>query len=136
MLYFAYGSNMNPDRLYERVGEFYHYEYGLLKGYKLTFNKKSGVIGYGYATVEECPNSYVQGVIYALSRNQVATLDGYEGYPYHYVKKYLTVETSGGLKECVVYIAHASKLGVGLRPTAEYFKHIQIGRGFIDRIRA
>lgn len=135
MLYFAYGSNMNPDRLRSRVGNYSNLEYGALKGYKLTFNKKSNIPGRGYATIEECDNSYVSGIIYKLSLKAIETLDLYEGFPIHYTKSYLNVETANGLKECVVYIANEDMLGVDLKPTNEYFRHIMKGWEIIDIIK-
>ncbi|MFA7326308.1 MAG: gamma-glutamylcyclotransferase family protein [Candidatus Kapaibacterium sp.] len=135
MLYFAYGSNMNPDRLKERVGVYYGMEHGVLQGYKLTFNKKSNIPGRGYATIEICDDSYVAGIIYKLSQKAIKILDMYEGFPAHYTKSYLSIETADGLKECVVYIANEDMLGVDLKPTNEYFRHIMKGWEIIDIIK-
>jgi gamma-glutamylcyclotransferase (GGCT)/AIG2-like uncharacterized protein YtfP len=126
---------MNPDRLRSRVGNYSNMEYGALKGYKLTFNKISNIPGRGYATIEECDNSYVAGLIYKLSKKAIKILDSFEGYPDHYTKSYLSIETSNGLKECVVYVANDNMLGVDLKPTNEYFWHIMKGWEIIDIIK-
>ena len=110
-------------------------EYGVIHGYKLTFNKISNIPGHGYATIEECDNSYVVGIIYKLSRKAIEILDSYEGYPDHYTKSNLSIETADGLKECVVYIANENMLGVDLKPTREYFSHIMKGWEIIDIIK-
>ena len=135
MYYFAYGSNMNPERLRARVGNYSNMQYGVLKGYKLTFNKKSNTPRRGYATIEKCENSYVSGIIYNLSQKAIEILDMYEGFPLHYTKSYLNVETAKGVCECVVYIANKDRVGVNLRPSYEYFEHLKKGWEIIDIIK-
>ena len=38
MKYLAYGSNMNPERMKERYITFLKRKYGVLEGFRLTFN--------------------------------------------------------------------------------------------------
>ena len=50
MLYFAYGSNMNQERMKTRKTNFQFRTGAVLKGYELTFNKKAGFSRTGYGS--------------------------------------------------------------------------------------
>lgn len=89
MYYFAYGSNMNANRMLGRDVDIYEMLPGILIGYKLTFNKISTVDNQGYATIEKSKNNNVEGVIYQISHQGLKRLDLFEGYPTHYIRKIL-----------------------------------------------
>ena len=59
--YFAYGSNMDGDRLRERGVRFYKRERGVLEGYRLVFNKRSSKGSReGYANIIKEEGSVVE----------------------------------------------------------------------------
>ena len=53
--YFAYGSNMNLERVAARIGETRRVLAGSLEGYALRFNKASRVPGIAHANVVPAP---------------------------------------------------------------------------------
>jgi len=51
MKYFAYGSNMNKDRMTERGINFTSRQFAKLADYKLVFNKKASKGNYTYSNI-------------------------------------------------------------------------------------
>jgi len=80
MLYFAYGSNLDPEQMTRRCPG--HSVVGLaeLRDHKLTFPLTSHDWGGGVASVGVAHGESVWGVVYELTEADVAALDGYEGY--------------------------------------------------------
>jgi len=80
MLYFAFGSNLNPDQMARRCPG--HVVVGLaaLKDHRLAFPLSSHDWGGGVAGVAVAHGSTVWGVVYDLTDEHVAALDRYEGY--------------------------------------------------------
>ena len=80
MLYFAYGSNLDPEQMTQRCPG--HAVVGLaeLRDHKLTFPLTSHDWGGGVASVGVAHGGSVWGVVYELSEADVASLDQYEGY--------------------------------------------------------
>jgi gamma-glutamylcyclotransferase (GGCT)/AIG2-like uncharacterized protein YtfP len=81
--YFAYGSNMNRNRMKERKVNYLRANLALVRGYKLSFDKEaSGIRGGGYAnlTATASANDIVYGVVYELaSASELEKLDVFEG---------------------------------------------------------
>jgi gamma-glutamylcyclotransferase len=128
--YFAYGSNMNPARLKARGVEFLEMKPAVLKGYRLTFNKICRTYGssYGCATIEPCEGGKVEGILFELEdpSTAVENLDLYEGYPTHYDRIIVEVETDEGIKKAFTYIANPWVLGNDLLPHPEYLAHLLV----------
>lgn len=80
MLYFAYGSNLDPEQMARRCPG--HVVVGLaeLRDHRLTFPLTSHSWGGGVASVGVAHGDSVWGVVYELSADAVAALDEYEGY--------------------------------------------------------
>src|SRR3990167_1546340 len=139
--YFAYGSNMNKNRMEQRLAGceqpiYTKRELVKLKGYQVTFNKKSSAKnGTSYANIQptRIPNNepVVYGIIYDLLPDAFSKLDRYEGFPEHYTKNLLSVEhvETGTRIPSVAYLAnHADIDTVGnFRPTSEYLGHLLAG---------
>ncbi len=125
VLYFAYGSNMNPERMRERGVKFKSFRPAKLKGYRLAFNKACYTFpGYGCANVEPDPNGVVEGVLYEVLEG-LESLDSYEGYPRHYGRREVEVETPSGEKvKAVCYVAQPAFIKEGLKPHPNYLKHL------------
>ena len=83
-LYFAYGSNMNPERIRYRIPEARGLGRAVLKGYKLTERL--------YADIDRARGGLVEGVLYCISETELRRLDFYEGYPKTYERKAVMVE--------------------------------------------
>ena len=74
--YFAYGSNMNPDRIRERIPGARLVGKATIKGWKLAERL--------YADIERSKGSRVEGVLYLVTESERFRLDSYEGYPHIY----------------------------------------------------
>ncbi len=117
-LYFAFGSNMDPDQMIERVGPIEHYEPKTLRGYTLVFNKFSVNRQCGAANLlkTEQADDIVEGVMYTLSKSQMDALDICEGYrrqngtlsrnPQGYKLEHLSLD---GDIQAITYIADVTK---------------------------
>lgn len=118
--YFAYGSNMNKERLTRRVGSCDTIGVGKLSGYKLVFNKRLNN-GSAAANIIKCEGSNVYGIIYRLTKDAFNILDKYEGVKSgHYHRHIVTVSSSDQKIECIAYIAGASYIDDNVKPTTEY----------------
>ena len=76
--YFAYGSNLLPERLFQRCPTAVPYAPAILPNYRLTERL--------YADVDYAPGEQVHGFVYLLRAHDVARLDRYEGYPQIYLR--------------------------------------------------
>lgn len=128
--YFSYGSNLDTKRMIERGVVFTSREFGILKDYKLVFNKKSSKNNSkeGYANVVKSKGSIVEGGIYEVTEESILLLDKYESFPKHYTREYLDIETSDRTIRCIVYVATPEKVMDGLKPSKEYFSKILEGK--------
>ena len=128
--YFAYGSNLDTKRMIERGVVFTSRQFGILKDYKLVFNKKTSKNNSkeGYANIIKYKGSIVEGAIYEITEESISLLDKYEGYPTHYSREYLDIEVSDRTIRCIVYVANSEKLQEGLKPSKEYFSKILEGK--------
>ena len=94
-LYFAYGSNMNPERIRQRIPEARPVGRATLRGWRLVERL--------YADIEKARGGRVEGVLYLVTRTELHRLDLCEGYPNIY--------------NCVRVIVHAELMG---NPSVRY----------------
>lgn len=128
--YFAYGSNMDAERMKSRVGGWSERVPGLLKGWCLKFNKvSSNDAKEGFANIEYCPTSTVEGILYAITEAELCRLDEHEGFPYHYERHQIKVERRDTVTivHAVTYVARGDRVRDDLRPTCEYLNHLLSG---------
>jgi len=133
--YFAYGSNMNPQRMRERGVTFCSREPARLPGQRLAFNKRGLTLprGAGYANVVPDRHGVVEGALYRMDRSQLAALDECEGWPRHYRREEMEVERADGSRvTAIVYVAQPGWTRPGLRPTREYLDHLLAGRDVLS----
>ena len=74
--YFAYGSNMNPDRIRDRIPQARLVGTAFILGWRLKERL--------YADIERCTGGKVCGVLYLLTQTEIFHLDAHEGYPRTY----------------------------------------------------
>jgi len=123
--YFAYGSNMNPERMRERGVLYYSRQRLVLPGYSLKFNKIVYAPHAGAANIIPDENDQVEGVLYKITLRGIQNLDKYEHYPTQYDRVTLRAPHQGSnLIEILTYIAHPHKTREGLRPDREYLDHL------------
>jgi len=132
--YFAYGSNMNNERMIKRGVIYSERVGGKLNRYKLVFNKIADENrGTGYANIIPDDHSAVEGVVYKTDEKSISKLDSYEGVTtMHYYKTEMPINTTKGTLECVVYIAHQPKKKTGLKPTKDYLQHLLKGKEYLS----
>ena len=82
--YFAYGSNMNPERIRVRIPEARPVGRATLKGWR--------VVERLYADIERARGGRVEGVLYLVTPTELRRLDAYEGYPNIYDSFRVTVD--------------------------------------------
>jgi gamma-glutamylcyclotransferase len=128
--YFAYGSNMNPERMRGRGINFGARRRATLEGYQLVFNVfKAHDSPIGYANiVSQDDGARVEGVLYEMPFADFAKLDRFEdGYDRGAVT--VTVDHEGAV-EAAAYIGHRTALS--LAPTREYLRHLLIGSSLLS----
>ncbi|GED22053.1 gamma-glutamylcyclotransferase family protein [Halomonas halmophila] len=131
--YFAYGSNMNPARVAARIGETRVALAGVLRDYRLCFDKASRVPGISHANVVASQGAWVEGVLIGLTHpEQIQAMDPFEGYPQEYQRHRLPVHSEEGVIDAWVYIARPGTTGAGLQPAREYLAHLLHGRAFLS----
>jgi gamma-glutamylcyclotransferase len=113
--YFAYGSNLHPARLSERVPSAKLVGTTQLTAHTLHFHKrgqdnsgKCNLLHTGY------PTDLVHGAIYSIDRAHKTLLDKYEGSGYQ--TQQITVQHQATQYECFIYLAHADYIDDSLEP--------------------
>ena len=138
--YFAYGSNMDADRLFEkrlRPGGVAPGERiaGRLDGWRLAFDKRSkdpSRNGQGAGNIVRQADTSVYGTLNALPARGFEILDHYEGVAGgHYERRTVPVVRldTGATVEAITYVALL--VGEGLRPTREYLGFLLAGRDLL-----
>ena len=136
MWYFAYGSNMAIERIHSQRKVRYTIRIrGILKGYKLLFNK-TGIDDkkrrIGYANIVPFDGSSVEGILYYIDKDGLDILDYFEGYPEQYRRELVKVRTDEGKYVfAVTYIAQPDKTADELMPTREYLGYLLGGRDLL-----
>jgi len=135
--YFAFGSNMNKERMIEREVEFNEIEMqkGFLKDWKLVFNKINvKKDGSGYANIEPDSGSIVEGIIYKTNEDGIKKLDWNEGVRFDsYRQKEMLIENKNNESiNCIVYIANHSKTDNSRKPEKWYLNHLLKGGKYLS----
>ena len=115
--YLAYGSNLHPLRLQQRLGPVERLGAVRLPGRQLCFHKR-GEDGSGKCNLVADPASNAWGVVYRIGSGQRPLLDDFEGEGYR-VEQW-TLSLDGGWLQCFTYIGEAGWLDDSLRPRCWY----------------
>ena len=129
-LYFAYGSNLNAERMKERKAFFIKREAAKLPGYRFEFSKRTSLPGAGVGNIVASPQSTVHGILYSLEKGGLDKLDVFEQTREgHYQREIVKVETDdGNFAEATAYVARASVTVSGLKPERWYLNHLLAGK--------
>jgi hypothetical protein len=73
--YFAYGSNLDPDRFRDRVGEWSEHQQAILRDHELRFSGEVSSEGGGGAIIQGAPGKVVYGGVYRITPEQIALMD-------------------------------------------------------------
>ena len=113
--YFAYGSNMLPKRLLERIKKYHTVFQVVLPDHEFIYNKKS-IDGTAKANVKSNDGKEVHGVCFEIDEDDFAVLKKYEG---GYDQRNIVVTTKNGNKtKAVTYIS--ASIDASLVASAEY----------------
>ena len=137
--YAAYGSNLHPIRLSERVPSAKLLGKGILERKVLRFHKRSPD-GSGKCNVADDDKQQVYVAVYEIDEPEKSLLDNAEGVGYGYRVEEITV---AGFGKCFTYIAMDSYIDDSLKPYTWYKKLVLVGceklelpMPYIDRIRS
>jgi len=128
MKYLAYGSNLHPIRLTERVPSARFIKVIRLVEYKLMFHKlskdKSGKCNCLYTGKK---TDYIWGAIYELKSDEIVLLDEAEGLGRGYDKKLIVFPSNGTNIEVFTYIANSEYIDDTLVPYDWYKQLVHHG---------
>jgi len=125
--YFAYGSNMFEPRLKARCGSTEFICRGVLDGYRFCYPLFAEMTGGGVAGLEPDDNSFVEGVIYQITPQELLDLDRIERtHLQAYFRRRVTIRTDNNSSMQVwTYVSNNS--GKLYPPTDEYRDFILLG---------
>jgi len=104
-LYFAYGANLDADRMKERCPDSDPVSQAWLAGWRFTFAGKSRLWGVGgVSTLFPEPGGLATGRLYQVSDADLAALDVIEGHPEVYRRVSLRVESPRGVRPAWCYL--------------------------------
>lgn len=120
--YFAYGSNLHPERLRRRTPSCEAVGVAELPGYALRFHKRGRPCGSGkcdaYFTGD--PEDRVHGVVYRLDPRERRALDDCEGLGFGYEMRWTQLRCGPALYEVFFYVARPPHVDPGARPFSWY----------------
>jgi len=121
LYYLAYGSNLHPLRLQERISSARLVGTVSLPGYRLAFHKRSDVDASGKASLVEAETEQVaHGAVYEIAEKQKQLLDRFEGLGVGYHERTIPLSINGGDYLCFYYMANSSHLDDSLSPLDWY----------------
>ena len=129
MIYFAYGSNMNPGQMVNRCPESRTIGVARLVDYRLTFPRRSSHWNGASAGIEPSAGSAVYGVLYDVSDNDLPVLNHHEGYDPQgpvtqnaHILREVTVLRVGGSEPVRALAYFAVPDGTGVPPSKPYMQ--------------
>ncbi|MEH6469568.1 MAG: gamma-glutamylcyclotransferase family protein [Porticoccus sp.] len=131
--YFAYGSNMNSDRMAARDLQVLSTCSGWLEGFGLRFNKRSRrEATLACANVVYAPGERVEGVLYHLATpTEIIKLDRHEGTPFRYSRELFWVQTTSSFIPAWTYIANPAVIDNSIKPARWYVEHLLAGKAYL-----
>lgn len=132
LYYFAYGSNLHPLRLQQRVTSATLLGVSCLNGYRLFFHKRS-IDGSGKCSISATGNhgDVVHGAIYTLAQTDKAVLDAYEGKGAGYLDRPVVLEYKDRPYSCFTYQAQLAYIDDDLRPYRWYKEMVVLGAKYL-----
>jgi hypothetical protein len=131
--YFAYGSNLHPVRLMERVPSAELVGVAEHSNHKLGFHKKSKD-GSGKCNMlkSATESDVIYGAIYKIKSEHKNTLDNIEGKGYGYMDNQILLKHQGSEHHCLTYLAQPSHIVDGLKPYHWYKQLVILGARYLE----
>lgn len=127
--YLAYGSNLHPFRIKQRLPGAELIGNTKIDGFSLTFHKRGqDASGKGHIHADNTQNSHIYGAVYRLGKAQKGILDEIEGPGYG--TSNIDVRIGQDRYSCFAYIGMASHLDKNLTPFHWYKSLILLGAQF------
>ena len=142
--YLAYGSNLHPMRLLERVPSAQLIGSTEIAGYELAFHKQSKD-GSGKCNLfqSDGANRSIFGAVYRIDATEKPALDRAEGNGFGYLDAQVSVSSDGNTHTCFTYFAQQSYIVGHLKPYHWYKEMVLVGaeflkypQGYIETLRA
>jgi len=123
-LVFAYGSNMDIEQMRERCphSDLAHFV-AEARGWRLFFPRRSEGRKGGVGSIERNADSLVWGVVFYISKDDLARLDRYEGVPAAYARERVNVMSVDGTRTDEVWTYIAVPQGAHFLPHGDYIGH-------------
>lgn len=129
--YFAYGSNLHPARLIERVPSAELVGVARKPKHALTFHKRSSD-GSSKCNMFNSETGLIYGAIYRLNPDHKNELDKFESNGYGYIDKQITLEHNESKYNCFTYLAQKSHIVGNLNPYHWYKKLVILGAQYLQ----
>jgi hypothetical protein len=120
--YFAYGANIDPERMVARVPEAVVVGPGRVEGFGVEFTIRDREWGGGVLNAREDPESTLWGLLYEGPAEAFAVLDTFEGDASLLERAEVTVLTDAGPVEAVTY--RVIPIANYVRPSDRYLSHL------------
>lgn len=143
-LYFAYGSNLCPQQMQKRCAGTRFVAVAALADHRLCFPRISRTWGGGgVAGIVPDPGATAFGVVYDLTEEALAVMDGYEGHPHDYFRTEINITpVQGSPFTCWSYFANPQD-GAPFLPVQAYLAQMISGaeahglpQHYIDALKA
>jgi gamma-glutamylcyclotransferase (GGCT)/AIG2-like uncharacterized protein YtfP len=102
--YFGYGSNLNPDIMKRRIGDWKSVRKAVLRDYRFVFMPRPGVV---VPVIVPSNGDKVLGAVYEITEDQLLEIDKYER---PYSTEMVEVETEDGKMEALAYVFNLENL--------------------------
>lgn len=123
-IYFAYGSNMNPDRMQERCPSATPLATAWLPDWRLRIGHR------GVATIEPAESWITWGGLWNIATDEIPSLDAAEGVTAgYYQPREIDVHTVSGVRRARVCIEPFDRPGA---PRPGYLQHLTIGAEYFE----
>ncbi|MBT8119194.1 MAG: gamma-glutamylcyclotransferase [Gammaproteobacteria bacterium] len=129
--YFAYGSNLHPMRLIERVPSAELIGVAKQSDHTLTFHKESHD-GSSKCNMHNSGSGLIYGAIYKMNPGHKSELDRFEGKGYGYIDNQITLESNGNEFTCFTYLAMQSYIVNNLKPYHWYKQLVVLGAQYLQ----
>ena len=118
VFYFAYGSNLNPERMRRRLPFARAVGTATIRGWRLAERL--------YADIERAKGGRVHGVLFLLTPDELRTLDHYEGYPFVYRNALVKAHLDGAqtVRAITYVMTPATRKERAGRPYPEVYRRI------------
>jgi gamma-glutamylcyclotransferase (GGCT)/AIG2-like uncharacterized protein YtfP len=130
LYYFAYGSNLHPLRLQQRVPSAVLIGTTELAGYQLKFHKR-GQDDSAKCTLYKTESvDKIYGAVFQITTTDKPILDKFEGKNFGYEEQVISLNIENQTLDCFCYMAQTDYLTTELQPFAWYKKLVKLGAEF------